>query len=304
MSNAFILLFLSINLLFTQDRSLIYTTGAPLGSCTTTSAPCNSDDDCAFGNTCDPPDYYLINNTLSLANKISIDHNMALEAIKVYAEAISESANAKIILHYDQDDSPGEEIFSWDIDVVQLNHNNNYFLIITTDECIYLDKDNYYWISVNATDSESEIAWYFSNNPSFTYSINYNQESEWENSSYGHCGSMSVWSEYIYEQEVNEDVPGDINLDGSLNVLDVVILANIVISGDDYNLEGDTNNDGVNNVLDVVALVNTIITGANPNQLPTWDYIDINPNSQYFNQLIGPETFTNHVSLYYFGKAG
>ena len=87
-------------------------------------------------------------------------------------------------------------------------------------------------------------------------------------------------------------------------MLDVVILANLVIAAGDYNPAGDTNNDGVNNVLDVVALVNTIITGASPNQFPNWDYVDLNPNSSYYGQLIGPELFNGNVSLYYFAKGG
>ena len=31
---------------------------------------------------------------------------------------------------------------------------------------------------------------------------------------------------------------------------------------------------------------------------------DINPISEYFGQMIGPETFTGNISCFYFGKAG
>ncbi len=106
---------------------------------------------------------------------------------------------------------------------------------------------------------------------------------------------------YIYEPEV-EETAGDINDDGSLNVLDVVILANAVLTGENLPA-GDINGDGVNNVLDIVGLVNIILNGPYE-QLPTWDYVDINTNSDYFDQLIGPDTFNGNVSLYYFGKAG
>ena len=51
---------------------------------------------------------------------------------------------------------------------------------------------------------------------------------------------------------------GDVNEDGLLNVLDVVIAANIVIS-DGYNELADMNQDGSLNVLDLVILVNLII---------------------------------------------
>ena len=57
-------------------------------------------------------------------------------------------------------------------------------------------------------------------------------------------------------------------------------------------------------MLDIVALVNIVLTGPPTEQLPTWDYVDMNVNSEYFDQLIGPDTFNGNVSLYYFGKAG
>ena len=50
---------------------------------------------------------------------------------------------------------------------------------------------------------------------------------------------------------------GDITGDGNVNVLDVVILANAVLTGEDLPA-GDINGDGVNNVLDIVELVNIL----------------------------------------------
>ena len=52
---------------------------------------------------------------------------------------------------------------------------------------------------------------------------------------------------------------GDMNGDGALNVLDVVILANLVLSGDNSNAAGDLNQDGNQNILDIVSLVNLIL---------------------------------------------
>ena len=51
---------------------------------------------------------------------------------------------------------------------------------------------------------------------------------------------------------------GDINNDDLLNVLDVVLLVNLVLSGD-YNESGDINQDSILNVLDVVLLVNSVL---------------------------------------------
>ena len=50
---------------------------------------------------------------------------------------------------------------------------------------------------------------------------------------------------------------GDINSDDVVNILDIVQLANMILSGN-YADNADLNNDGEINILDVVALVNII----------------------------------------------
>ena len=52
---------------------------------------------------------------------------------------------------------------------------------------------------------------------------------------------------------------GDMNSDGELNVLDIVSLVNIILSGETDPL-GDVNLDGDINILDVVILVNIILS--------------------------------------------
>ena len=52
---------------------------------------------------------------------------------------------------------------------------------------------------------------------------------------------------------------GDLNEDGILNVLDIVTLVNLILSGDDSNPTGDLNQDGSQNILDIVTLVNIIL---------------------------------------------
>jgi len=155
---------------------------------------------------------------------------------------------------------------------------------------------------LHAADTSSQITWLYSNNATFTYTSSSDQGENWDTATTGNCGSLSVWAEYIYEPEVDEMI-GDINADGNVNILDVVLLANAVLTGN-YLSGGDINGDGENNVLDIVGLVNIILNGPSYEQLPTWDYVDINTNSDYFDQLIGPDTFNGNVSLYYFGKAG
>ena len=53
---------------------------------------------------------------------------------------------------------------------------------------------------------------------------------------------------------------GDLNGDGTLDVLDIVALVNIILSQEGNNPLGDMNGDGELNVLDVVILANIILT--------------------------------------------
>ncbi len=63
--------------------------------------------------------------------------------------------------------------------------------------------------------------------------------------------------------EVSVGLPGDINMDGEVNVLDIVQLVNFILlieNPTDYQFfTGDLNQDGALNVLDVVRLVNLIL---------------------------------------------
>ena len=57
----------------------------------------------------------------------------------------------------------------------------------------------------------------------------------------------------------NNNILGDINSDGNINVLDVVSLVNIILGYDDDSNLADINEDGSINVIDVVLLVNLIL---------------------------------------------
>ena len=52
---------------------------------------------------------------------------------------------------------------------------------------------------------------------------------------------------------------GDVNEDGSINIQDVILTVNIILSSLDYNPAGDLNEDGVIDVLDVINIVNLIL---------------------------------------------
>ena len=56
----------------------------------------------------------------------------------------------------------------------------------------------------------------------------------------------------------DETLPGDLNNDDILNVLDVVLMVNMVLSVG-YDESADMNGDGIINVLDIVTLINAIL---------------------------------------------
>ena len=79
---------------------------------------------------------------------------------------------------------------------------------------------------------------------------------------------LSVWpdhheyalKELIYDVALSsQQNNGDINQDGLINILDVVVLVNIVLDTSLNSEYADLNNDGEINVIDVVILVNQIL---------------------------------------------
>jgi len=64
---------------------------------------------------------------------------------------------------------------------------------------------------------------------------------------------------FITNSTGSDFIQGDLNDDGTVNILDVVLLVNIVLGIEDFNPAGDMNTDGLINVLDVVILVNAIL---------------------------------------------
>ena len=77
----------------------------------------------------------------------------------------------------------------------------------------------------------------------------------------------SEWMLYVLNEliENNQEILGDINIDGSINILDTVILINFILGSqiptESEFLASDLNNDNNLNVLDIVQLVNVILYG-------------------------------------------
>jgi hypothetical protein len=51
---------------------------------------------------------------------------------------------------------------------------------------------------------------------------------------------------------------GDLNMDGTVNILDVVLIVNVVLNGEQNGM-ADLNSDGIINILDIILLVNIIL---------------------------------------------
>ena len=88
---------------------------------------------------------------------------------------------------------------------------------------------------------------------------------EFKNIDYGTIHSTHFREGYDYQESpCNENSTleeGDLNDDGNIDVLDVIILVNHILSPSTVELEGaDINNDGEINILDIVALVNIILS--------------------------------------------
>ena len=100
---------------------------------------------------------------------------------------------------------------------------------------------------------------------------------------------------------------GDVTYDGVVNILDIVQTVNYILGQisfeDDQILQADFNEDNSVDILDIVQIVNYVLSSSSQ-FLPNFTAEDINPASEYFGQLIGPETFSGDISCYYFGKGG
>tara|TARA_Y100001970_G_C14191323_1_gene835558 strand:- start:458 stop:1291 length:834 start_codon:yes stop_codon:yes gene_type:complete len=242
---------------------------------------------------------YIVSGETSIADRFSVLNDYALEAFKVTMAMESELASLLVSIHEDNDNTPGNIMGTWNLTLTATTARE--YTVYTLGECITFSAGENYWISIKAADSLSAARWIYSPNDSYSYSISNDNQTTW-NSSEGFAGSTKIYAEIFYE---TDPIYGDINLDQQLNVLDVVTMVSYVVGTSDLNDEqmvlGDANNDGSIDVLDIVQTVSAIVSSE---PMPSFTLLDFNPNSDYNGQYIGPETFTNEVSCYYFGKQG
>jgi hypothetical protein len=85
---------------------------------------------------------------------------------------------------------------------------------------------------------------------------------EWTYTHPGNNSSIARAQKYLLDHFDNiiNILPGDVNNDGLINILDVVSTVNIVLGMADWVDAADYNDDGVINVLDIVSIVNVILS--------------------------------------------
>jgi chitinase len=135
----------------------------------------------------------------------------------------------------------------------------------------YINMNGYvsYW------HSEGKVPWLY--NPSTQIMISYDDETSIaEKASYilaEDIGGVMFWEfssdkfshllnvvDYVFNQDPSNNIIGDLNNDETINVLDVVILVEYILSPATVELNGaDINDDSNVNVLDVIQLVNIIL---------------------------------------------
>ena len=68
------------------------------------------------------------------------------------------------------------------------------------------------------------------------------------------------WMIYIIENLLGlSNLIGDINGDENLNILDIVLITNLILSDSSYNETADLNQDGGINILDIIVLISIIL---------------------------------------------
>ena len=89
--------------------------------------------------------------------------------------------------------------------------------------------------------------------------IDENDQTVWD---YDYPSGMSMIpraQKYGYDYFDSVSLLGDLNEDGLINILDIIITVNIILGTEDYDQNADINEDGIINILDVVSILNIIL---------------------------------------------
>ena len=150
MKKLILILIIGLTTLFAQQRSIIFNTGNPAYTCNIAGGSYSNytcDDECNpnAGDYCTILlEGYVIDENNTLADKFTVNNNYALEAFGVYLALHPDAGNpqlghtANIQIHSDDNDSPGEVLGEWSIDI----GNGYYYSLYVGDGCIDLDANS------------------------------------------------------------------------------------------------------------------------------------------------------------------
>ena len=98
-----------------------------------------------------------------------------LERINIYYILESEAANIVINIREDNNGAPGNilEGASWNISLSGhgIEGAIEEHIFYTTSDCVLLEKDNFYWISLQSIDENSSIKWAHTSGTYYNYSV-------------------------------------------------------------------------------------------------------------------------------------
>ena len=179
------------------------------------------------------------------------------------------SVAGNFMLNSDQECSPDREI-----PIIHFHGTNDPtvdYYPPSFDQALTVSESIDYWIDFNSIDmqmyeslnSNVEIFTYYKNNSPtkfIHYKINGGSH-EWFGNNWGFNASQELVSFFIqYEMNdfINNQLLGDLNSDDSINIQDVIMIINVILTSQYLDL-ADMNNDSNVDVVDVVQLVNIIL---------------------------------------------
>ena len=258
--------------------------------------------------------YYNGSNGNAVAEKFPpttypLTDDYMLEKIGFYYVMLSEEAHVRVSLLQNNNGTPGDVVEYWDIELmtglgIGGQEVVEYVQLDLESECTILDAENWYWLSITANDEETSIRWVYSSSDIYNISISSDNGANWTDTFIDYAGAAKIYGEAIYYPPIA--VSGDVTDDNILDILDIIQIINVITGNNQFTdlqfESADINQDGILNILDIVAIVYMVVNP--PSQSPGWLLEDINPASSLYGYMIGPETFQNKISCYYFGKAG
>ena len=207
--------------------------------------------------------YFLINNHFKCCGDGSLDLNDDSDEEKRRYDAIN------LLRDYIDENLPNQNVIvlgDLNDDIAEPQINNVFQLIINDPNYEFVD----YQIALGSSSD-----WSFPNWPSHLDHILVSDEL-FEELAYSHVETIKLdqyidggWNEYDYNisdhrpvfmQLAQNMILGDVSGDGSINILDVVMIVQIVIGNDEIVQSADFNGDGYINILDVVQLIQIIIS--------------------------------------------